>query len=495
MKELTSLHVHLHLHLEFTADHQEQTEDIESITDDPCDVCGGKEKEDNNELVYCGMCEVLVHQGCYYIPDIPDEDWICRPCSEGVQPKCILCNQNKGAMAKTSDGREWAHVQCVWWIPEIRFEDAQRMEKMESLDKIPKERWTMTCCLCKQQEGACIQCCVKGCYKAFHSRCGFENNLLMEMIEEPELVFKPHCRKHSYSSVAENKKTKRRNKKGGPRKRIIYQEGSNIQSESQPKKRKVRDKKTQEITLEEIQSKNDQGDICLHVAAQNSDRIQISSLLGIISKASLNCIDSQNKKGMTPLFISVLRNDSDIVKLFLQHGANPNIFAQATEEQFDAPIHIAASGGDQYLKTITALLADETISLNSFNGAGYTALHLAVMAHGRKISKGENMNSVNIIEKLIATGVDPNLQETNTGRTPLMCAIEKLDITLVEIFVTLIDPKNLQHVLKAESFQGKNVHSIIEESKHVLNQRDYKRLNDLLMNTNEETQSVSSTSS
>ncbi|CAG2246465.1 JADE3 [Mytilus edulis] len=324
------------------ADHLEQTEnheDIELITDDPCDICGGKEKEDNNELVYCGKCEVLVHQ---------------------------------------------------------------------------KERWTMTCCLCRQQEGACIQCCVKGCFKAFHSRCAFENNLLMEIIEDLEFMFKPHCQKHSSnSSVAENKKTKRRIKKGGPSKRLIYEEGSNIQS-------------------------------YLHVAAQNSDRIQVSSLLDRISTASLNCIDIQNKKGMTPLFISVLRNDSDIVKLFLQHGYKRTI---------DAPIHIAASGGDKYLQTITALLADETILLNSFNSAG------------NQLRK----NTFNVCYR-------------------------KSDITLVEIFVKLINPKRLQQVLKAESFEGKNVPLIIDESKHVFNEHDFKKLNDLLVDTSEETQSVSSTS-
>lgn len=34
-------HLHIHLHLELTADHQKQTDDLESMTDDPCDVCGG----------------------------------------------------------------------------------------------------------------------------------------------------------------------------------------------------------------------------------------------------------------------------------------------------------------------------------------------------------------------------------------------------------------------------------------------------------------------
>lgn len=64
-----------------------------------------------------------------------------------------------------------------------------------------------------------------------------------------------------------------------------------------------------------------------------------------------------------------------------------------------------------------------------------------------------------------------------------MCAIETLDIALVEIFVKLIKPKQLQQALKAESFEGKNVPSIIDESKHVFNEHDFKKLNDLLVDT------------
>ncbi|XP_052086498.1 ANK repeat-containing protein nipk-1-like [Mytilus californianus] len=238
---------------------------------------------------------------------------------------------------------------------------------------------------------------------------------------------------------------------------------------------------------------NDQGDTCLHVAALKNDFKQIRHLLDRISKASLiqNCIDIQNNKRRTPLFISVLNNDSDIVEIFLQHGANPNIFAETKEGQKgqrETVIHVAASRGSSYLKTVEALLADETISLNSFNTEGCTALHLAVMAHGRKMSKEENIDSECIIEKLIDAGLDPNLQETKTGRTPLMCAIEKLDITLVETFVKLIDHTKMRQLLKSETFDGKNVHSIIEELKDSFTKNDYKKLTDLLRIINEDPQ-------
>lgn len=86
------------------------------------------------------------------------------------------------------------------------------------------------------------------------------------------------------------------------------------------------------------------------------------------------------------------------------------------------------------------------------------------------------------------------LQETNTGRTPLMCAIEKLDITLVETFVNLIDNTKMRQLLKSESFDGKNVHSIIEEIKATFTMNDYKKLTDLLKfsTTNDDQLSIGS---
>ncbi|CAC5384015.1 unnamed protein product [Mytilus coruscus] len=548
VKEMRSKSERDNIQIKQVMSQQKETEKL--FVDEPCDVCGFKEKDDGNELVYCEECNVLVHQACYNIPVVPDDDWFCRPCSEGVQPKCVLCDQMKGAMVKTSNGKEWVHVQCVWWLPDIKFVDGKKMEKMERLQKISKDKdegnelvycencdvlvhqacynipvvpdddWFCRpcsegvqpkCVLCNQVKGAMVK--TSDGKKWAHVQCvwwlpdiKFEDGKKMERMESldkisPDMLF---FRKGGGSwnavsvknikvlvfnvalKVASRLSTVDVLLKTDCLCKLLKNPYYNL-SESLKKKRKVGDKRTPDITLEQITSKNDRGDTCLHVAALTSDLKQIYHLLDRISKASLiqNCIDIQNKKSMTPLFISVLNNDSDIVEIFLQHGANPNIFAQATEGQRDAAIHVAASRGSSYLKTVEALLADETIALNSFNKAGYTALHIAVMEHGRKISKKEKIHSDCIIEKLIVAGVDPNLQETKTGRTPLMCAIEKLDITLVEKFVKLIDHSKMRQLLKSETFDGKNVHSIIEELKDSFTKNDYKKLTDLLRNINE----------
>lgn len=39
-------------------------------------------------------------------------------------------------------------------------------------------------------------------------------------------------------------------------------------------------------------------------------------------------IDLENKKRMTPLYLTVLGNEPEMVDVFLQNGANPNSMAQ-----------------------------------------------------------------------------------------------------------------------------------------------------------------------
>lgn len=33
-------------------------------------------------MVFCDLCNICVHQACYGIQEIPDGDWLCRPCKE-----------------------------------------------------------------------------------------------------------------------------------------------------------------------------------------------------------------------------------------------------------------------------------------------------------------------------------------------------------------------------------------------------------------------------
>jgi bromodomain and PHD finger-containing protein 1 len=68
-----------------------------------CLVCNDGDYEDNNLIVYCSSCQMTVHQLCYGIMDIPNEDWNCHSCQafgfeKSKAIECILCSVKGGAM-------------------------------------------------------------------------------------------------------------------------------------------------------------------------------------------------------------------------------------------------------------------------------------------------------------------------------------------------------------------------------------------------------------
>lgn len=174
---------------------------IEYDEDVICDVCRSPDSEENNEMVFCDGCDICVHQACYGIQTIPEGSWLCRPCSLGVKPVCILCPNVDGAMKSTRSGMKWAHVSCSLWIPEVSIGCVEKMEPITKISQIPPSRWALVCCLCKERIGACIQCSVKTCKTAFHVTCAFKNNLEMRTILESEeeggVKLKAYCPKHS----------------------------------------------------------------------------------------------------------------------------------------------------------------------------------------------------------------------------------------------------------------------------------------------------------
>lgn len=68
-----------------------------------CLVCNDGDYEDNDLIVYCSKCQMTVHQNCYGITNIPEEDWLCDPCKafedeRSKEIECILCPIKGGAM-------------------------------------------------------------------------------------------------------------------------------------------------------------------------------------------------------------------------------------------------------------------------------------------------------------------------------------------------------------------------------------------------------------
>ncbi|XP_021096710.1 E3 ubiquitin-protein ligase Jade-2 isoform X2 [Heterocephalus glaber] len=212
---------------------------IEYDEDVVCDVCRSPEGEDGNEMVFCDKCNVCVHQACYGILKVPTGSWLCRTCALGVQPKCLLCPKRGGALKPTRSGTKWVHVSCALWIPEVSIGCPEKMEPVTKISSIPASRWALSCSLCKECTGTCIQeqrckhsaappiyeifrwalspaslvpaqwlgalllklcqCSMPSCVTAFHVTCAFDHGLEMRTIlaDNDEVKFKSFCQEHS----------------------------------------------------------------------------------------------------------------------------------------------------------------------------------------------------------------------------------------------------------------------------------------------------------
>lgn len=209
--------------------------------------------------------------------------WLCRTCSMGKKPDCVLCPNKGGAMKSTRSGTKWAHVSCALWIPEVSIGSVDRMEPITKISNIPTSRWALNCILCRERVGACIQCSVKTCKTAYHVTCAFQHGLEMRAIIEDEhnedgVKLRSYCQKHSNTKGNNNKKesTSGNNK-------ISASTGSGTDDED-IKKRRIRKEMTSEernharaVRLAEIESEFDKHvnikDISCHLLDIDQDGI------------------------------------------------------------------------------------------------------------------------------------------------------------------------------------------------------------------------------
>jgi hypothetical protein len=74
-----------------------------------CNVCDDDYLLEGNVLVQCSGCNLVVHQMCYGVEEIPEGDWFCDTCSVagvgcGSTIKCALCLMTGGALKPTDRG-------------------------------------------------------------------------------------------------------------------------------------------------------------------------------------------------------------------------------------------------------------------------------------------------------------------------------------------------------------------------------------------------------
>ena len=144
-----------------------------------CEVCKDIYSETDNEMIFCDICNICVHQSCYGIPKIPQGDWHCSPCKANCStPVCLLCMQGEGAFKSTVQG-EWVHIFCALWIPEVGFGNVEKMAPITKIKQIPASRWSLTCSFCQERVGTCIQCSEKNCFASFHPTCAYTHQCHM----------------------------------------------------------------------------------------------------------------------------------------------------------------------------------------------------------------------------------------------------------------------------------------------------------------------------
>ncbi|XP_061962098.1 histone-lysine N-methyltransferase ATX2-like isoform X1 [Populus nigra] len=157
---------------------------------DKCNVCHMDEEYENNLFLQCDKCRMMVHARCYgELEPVDGVLWLCNLCRPGAPdstPPCCLCPVIGGAMKPTMDGR-WAHLACAIWIPETCLSDVKRMEPIDGLNRINKDRWKLLCSICGVAYGACIQCSNNACRVAYHPLCARAAGLCVELEDEDRL--------------------------------------------------------------------------------------------------------------------------------------------------------------------------------------------------------------------------------------------------------------------------------------------------------------------
>ncbi|ESQ51749.1 hypothetical protein EUTSA_v10016217mg [Eutrema salsugineum] len=175
---------------------------------------------DWKDLDKCNVCHMdEVHASCYgELEPCDGALWLCNLCRPGapdITPRCCLCPVVGGAMKPTTDGR-WAHLACAIWIPETCLSDVQKMEPIDGVKKVSKDRWKLLCTICGVSYGACIQCSNCSCRVAYHPLCAraaglcveleSENRIFLQSTEDEEadqcIRMLSFCKRHRQTSTA-----------------------------------------------------------------------------------------------------------------------------------------------------------------------------------------------------------------------------------------------------------------------------------------------------
>uniref|UniRef100_A0A2P2MIS0 Uncharacterized protein LOC105638874 isoform X1 n=1 Tax=Rhizophora mucronata TaxID=61149 RepID=A0A2P2MIS0_RHIMU len=172
--------------------------------------CQDGTSSDANLLVICCSCKVGVHRRCYGVQG-GDESWLCSWCKQmtkgsvSVDQPCVLCAKQGGALKQvgvenSESFKEFAHLFCSLWMPEVYIEDLRGMEPIVNVERIPETRKKLVCNLCKSKCGACVRCSHGTCRTAFHPICAREARHRIEVwgkYGSDSVELRAFCSRHS----------------------------------------------------------------------------------------------------------------------------------------------------------------------------------------------------------------------------------------------------------------------------------------------------------
>lgn len=91
----------------------------------------------------------------------------------------------------------WIHMSCMYWVPEVYFNNSQFPVDARNLKGIDKERFKEECSVCLKKAGACVKCSAEGCDITFHVECARRAKVHLEMVTEYQTKFNIHCAAHT----------------------------------------------------------------------------------------------------------------------------------------------------------------------------------------------------------------------------------------------------------------------------------------------------------
>ncbi|KAL8272107.1 hypothetical protein Esti_003950 [Eimeria stiedai] len=228
----------------------------EDLKDDgvKCDVCSNSDTTADDPIVLCDGCDTAVHQSCYAIEQVPENEWFCEFCQSqrdtearmqmltdiqrrrdfnqqqrqaeassvleaaeaakldmpSLPRRCVLCPRTTGALIRTTEGL-WAHVSCGLWVPECWVIGCR---EVCGISGITPCRFELPCCVCGIQGFAAVQCAHENCDASFHSTCaimaGFGMNITDQINiqrKNNDVTFHAFCLRHRLCSYTRSAPT------------------------------------------------------------------------------------------------------------------------------------------------------------------------------------------------------------------------------------------------------------------------------------------------